>query len=102
MVGEKIIAIFDAKNYDKDSSQKNDVANKMLAYLTNLDANFGALCFPEYDYVKLIYPRKNDFPKYHFDLKLVHYKMQPKDSEDAIITTKKMILDLLNEISNKI
>lgn len=46
MVGNEIIAIFDAKNYSKSSSSISDSKNKMLAYVTNLDANFGALIYP--------------------------------------------------------
>ncbi|HZE78892.1 MAG TPA: hypothetical protein VE089_10135 [Nitrososphaeraceae archaeon] len=70
----------------------------MLAYLTNLDTNFGALFFPEFEYKDFVYAPKNESSRYHFDLKLTHYKMQPKNSEDAITTTKKMISDMLSEI----
>jgi hypothetical protein len=45
MVGKEIIAIFDAKNYSK-SSAVSDTINQMLAYMINLDANFGALIYP--------------------------------------------------------
>jgi hypothetical protein len=46
MLGNVIIAVFDAKNYSKSSSSVSDSINKMLAYMTNLDANFGALLYP--------------------------------------------------------
>jgi hypothetical protein len=102
MVGEKIIAIFDAKNYGKDSEQKTDSKKTMLAYITNLDTNFGALFFPEFEYDEFVYPRKNNSAKYHFNLKLAHYKMQPRDSEEAIAITNKMISNMLYEVTSKI
>lgn len=46
MVNNKIIAVFDAKNYSKTSDTISDSINKMLAYMINLDANFGALLYP--------------------------------------------------------
>jgi hypothetical protein len=46
MIGKEIIAIFDAKNYSKSSSSVPDSINKMLAYMINLDTNFGALIYP--------------------------------------------------------
>jgi hypothetical protein len=54
MMDEHIIAVFDAKNYSKSSSVSETV-NNILAYMTNLDANFGALLYP-------------DHPKYWDDL----------------------------------
>lgn len=47
MLDNEILAVFDAKNYTK-SSPISDTQNKMLAYMTNLDVNFGALIFPNY------------------------------------------------------
>ena len=47
MIGDKILGIFDAKNYGKRSSTSG-AQNKMLSYLNNLDANFGALIFPNH------------------------------------------------------
>ncbi len=47
MIGDEILGIFDAKNYGKRSST-SDAQNKMLSYLNNLDANFGALIFPNH------------------------------------------------------
>lgn len=48
MIDDVIIAIFDAKNYSKSSSSGyiSETKNKMLAYLGNLDANYGALIYP--------------------------------------------------------
>jgi hypothetical protein len=45
MLDNEILAVFDAKNYTKSSSI-TDTKNKMLAYMTNLDTNFGALIYP--------------------------------------------------------
>jgi hypothetical protein len=100
MENDDIIAIFDAKNYSADG--KTEATNTMLAYLTNLDTNFGALFFPEFDYKVFVYPHKNQPARYHFDLKLVHYKMQPKSSEEAIATTRKMVSDMLLKITNRV
>ncbi len=47
MIEDEILCIFDAKNYGKSSST-TDAQNKMLSYLNNLDANFGALIFPNH------------------------------------------------------
>lgn len=47
MIGNDIIAIFDAKNYSKSSSTSETIT-KMLAYMINLDANFGALIYPNH------------------------------------------------------
>ena len=47
MIDDEIIGIFDAKNYGKSSSI-TDTQNKMLSYLNNLDANFGALIYPNH------------------------------------------------------
>ena len=47
MLDNQILAIFDAKNYTK-SSPISETQNKMLAYMTNLDINFGALIFPNH------------------------------------------------------
>lgn len=49
MIDDEILAIFDAKNYSKTGSgYVSDSQNKMLAYLNNLDANYGALIYPNY------------------------------------------------------
>lgn len=47
MVEDEILGVFDAKNYGKSSST-TDAQNKMLSYMNNLDANFGALIFPNH------------------------------------------------------
>jgi len=76
--------------------------NKMLAYMTNLDANFGALFFPNFSYCEFVYPRQGDSPKYHFNLKLVHYNMKPSDYESAIKVKNEMIFNLLSEITGRV
>jgi hypothetical protein len=49
MVDDEILAIFDAKNYSKASSGYiSESQNKMLAYMNNLDTNYGALIYPNY------------------------------------------------------
>lgn len=47
MIDDEILCIFDAKNYGK-SSRITDTQNKMLSYMNNLDANFGALIYPNH------------------------------------------------------
>ena len=47
MVGDEILCVFDAKNYTK-SSPGSEAINQMLAYMINLDTNFGALLYPFY------------------------------------------------------
>ena len=70
--------------------------------MANLDANFGALFFPNFNYSEFIYPRENDSPRYHFNLKLVHYNMKPSDSANAIKIKNEMISKILSEITDKI
>lgn len=85
MIDEEIIGVFDAKNYAKSRSI-TDTQNKMLSYLNNLDANFGALIYPNH-------------PKYWNDLtteeKIVKIKpilkaRYPYESDNSI---KKMARD---------
>ncbi len=45
MLEDEILAVFDAKNYGKTSSNYSESQNKMLSYMNNLDANFGALIY---------------------------------------------------------
>jgi len=47
MIDDEILAIFDAKNYAKNTST-TDTKNKMLSYMNNLNTNFGALIFPNH------------------------------------------------------
>lgn len=47
MIDDEILAVFDAKNYGKGAGL-GDPQNKILAYMNNLNTNFGALFFPEY------------------------------------------------------
>jgi len=47
MVDDQIIAIFDAKNYSKGKNI-NETKVKMLFYMLNLDASFGALIYPNH------------------------------------------------------
>jgi len=49
MLGDEILAVFDAKNYAKTSSSYlSESQNKMLAYMNNLDTNYGALIYPNH------------------------------------------------------
>jgi hypothetical protein len=93
---DRIIAVFDAKNYGKNSAEKRDATNKMLAYLTNLDAGFGGLFFPNFETAMFKYPNENEKPKHHFNLQLMHYKMEPSDTLDAL-KAKHETLDSVNK-----
>jgi hypothetical protein len=93
---DRIIAVFDAKNYGKNSAEKRDATNKMLAYLTNLDAGFGGLFFPNFETAMFKYPHENEKPKHHFNLQLMHYKMEPSDTLDAL-KAKHETLDSVNK-----
>ncbi|EGP94053.1 hypothetical protein [Nitrosarchaeum koreense] len=90
----KLVALFDAKNYSK-SSEKADGINKMLAYLINLDANYGALIFPKIEN-KEPFELKNG--KYHKEQILTHYQMNPVDSAIDIQTK----IDSMETIFSKI
>ncbi|MGB7636118.1 MAG: hypothetical protein WBL88_00950, partial [Nitrososphaeraceae archaeon] len=58
MEDENIIAVFDAKT-TQQIKVKKQMQKQGAAYLTDLDTNFGALFFPEYDYRDFVYPPKN-------------------------------------------
>lgn len=102
MTDDKILAILDAKNYNKASSLKTEASNKMLAYITNLSAGYGALLFPNFDFKEFTYSGELDAPKYHSNLKLAHYRMEPKNT-DATIKTRKESLDrIFSEIVKRL
>jgi len=45
MVGDELIGVFDAKNYSK-GIDPDEAVNKMLAYMSNFNTDFGVLFFP--------------------------------------------------------
>jgi hypothetical protein len=103
MVDDSIVGVFDAKNYDDArNNAKADAINKMLGYMTNLDADYGALIFPEYRSEEFFYPRKCDKPKYHFNLKLANYQMEPADSKSAIEILKQSLSKMFEELFRRI
>jgi hypothetical protein len=70
-VDGELIALFDAKNYN--TTNVDEAIIKMLAYLVNLDANYGALIFPK---------KQNQDPyvfdgKFHKNQTLTHFQMNP-------------------------
>lgn len=46
MVNDKIIAIFDAKNYARDMETHHEAIRQMLAFLSNFNTKFGVMFFP--------------------------------------------------------
>ena len=64
---------------------------------------FGALIFPDMRekrtcFDEFTYPRQIDRPKYHFNLKLAHYKLSPEDSREAFETNKENMSKIFSEI----
>jgi len=58
MIGNDVLGVFDAKNYD-ESTGLGDTQNIILAYMNNFNTSFGALFYPkapvnwdEYNYVQ--------------------------------------------------
>ena len=102
MVGDKILAVLDAKNYSKGSTMKTEASNKMLAYITNLSVGYGGLFFPNFDFKEFVHSGETDNPKYHSNLKLVHYKMEPKNTELAIKTRHDSIDKIFAEIIKRL
>lgn len=83
MENNRIIAIFDAKNYGALTTS-GGASHKMLAYMTNLDVGIGILFFPNFPSKEYKYPREKDNPAYHFNLLLGHYRLHPQGSDEAI------------------
>jgi len=102
MQNDEIIAVFDAKNYGADSRRRGEATRIMLAYMTNLDTNFGGLFFPKFKYNEFIHPREGYESKYHHNLKLIHYDLEPKNTAAAIKTTSDRIKQIIKEICERI
>jgi hypothetical protein len=100
--GDRIIAVFDAKNYGKNSAEKRDATNKMLAYLTNLDVGFGGLFFPNFETATFRFPGENDKPKHHFNLQLMHYKMKPSETPEVLKAKHDTLNSVRKEIMSRI
>lgn len=84
MVDDQIIAVFDAKNYGKSDSI-TQTQNKMLAYMTNLDTNFGALIYPNHPKFWDDFNRSEKIEK----MKLELIKKHPEKSENEILSLAK-------------
>ena len=99
----RILAVFDAKNYNKDDKGvKRGITDTILAYMTYLDTNYGAILSPKFEYDEYCYPSKDKTARYHSDLKLAYYKLVPKDEKLVIENNNKMINTILEEIKNKL
>jgi hypothetical protein len=103
IVDGRILAVFDAKNYNKDSKGvKRGVTDTILAYMTYLDTNYGAILSPKFESDEFCYPSKDNMARYHSDLKLAYYKLVPKDEKIVIENNNKMINTILEEIKNRL
>ena len=69
----------------------------MLAYMTNLDTNYGAILSPNFREREYVYP-KNTISRYHFDLKLSSYRLNPRDEETTIRSNQVTMAKILDEI----
>ena len=98
MENNKIIAVFDAKNYGALSTS-GGASHKMLAYMTNLDVGLGVLFFPNFPTEEYKFPRENDKPIYHFNLLLGHYNLCPQSSPEAVMDKIKSITRIHNKLT---
>jgi len=101
LVDDKIIAVFDAKNYNKSTYHKPDAIHKILGYMTNLDCGLGALFFPKFETNIFKFPDgKESF--YHYDLRVFHYQMKPAETDEALDIKQKTLDSMHEEIIKKI
>jgi len=101
LVGDTIIATFDAKNYSS-SERKPDAIHKILAYMTNLDCGFGALFFPKFETISDHFPKTGEKSFYHHDLTVYHYQMKPAETDEALEIKQKTLDSMHEEIIKKI
>ncbi len=99
---DKVIAVFDAKNYKKSNDGKGEATHKMLGYMTNLDINYGGLFFPNFPSKEFIYSSINQKPRFHFDLKLSHYQLLPNGSSEVVKNKKEILCKISSEIFSRI
>ena len=95
---DKVIAVFDAKNYGASSSG-GEARHKMLAYMSNLDCGFGGLFFPHFDTVEYKFPRTIDKPIHHFNLLFGEYNMKPAGSPEESINKNEIIAKIHSNLS---
>lgn len=104
--GKKVKLYSERAEQDKNDvrESKQSAIRIMLAYLCNLDVNFGALIFPKFDPNSYKYPdeQKSQNPRYHFDLKLEHYRMEPSHSTEAIEKKNQALENIFLTIMNGI
>ena len=96
-IDNRLIGILDAKNYKKSNAEKNEATNKMMAYLLNLDINFGGLIFPNFETSE--YSKDG---KFHKNQHLVHYKMKPVKVEEEMQVKDSSLEKIFQKIMNSI
>ena len=91
MVNNIIITVFDAKNYSKSSSSSSisETINKMLAYMANLDVNYGGLIYP-------YHPKNWE----DFDKSLRYQKLLPFVSSQNLDKNESNIKKIAKSLSN--
>lgn len=79
IANNEVVAVFDAKNYKDKTISEDSPITKILAYVTNLDAGYGVIFWPKKEEKESVYPQShsNNSAKYHHDLKVSTYSLNP-------------------------
>ena len=97
----EIIGVLDAKNYSfHDDETPRD---KILSYMTNLGTGYGGIIWP-HNSLEYNFPRKNksDSTKYHKNLKIVFYSLDPQMIANQFIDVEKTMNGIFTEIKNRL
>ena len=103
MINNKIIAIFDAKNYQKTTNTA-DARRAMLVYLMNLDQDFGALIFANYpknSHREDLKPNENS-KNISDKITLSLLRMHPSNDEKELQFKRETLDAMFNAIANRI
>ena len=104
MVDNEIIALFDAKNYTRKSSNMGEAKRAMLAYFMNLDVSFGALIFPNHPREggrEVLHPKENaKYISNRIEFSLL--RMQPSNDEKELQFKKETLDAMFNAIARRI
>ena len=96
-INKKLIALFDAKNYDKSSGAGEGI-NKMLAYMLNLDVGFGALIFPKIENQDpFVFDKKDRMKR-----TLTHYQMRPTGSDFDKEEMEESMIKIFKTITSRV
>ena len=96
----EIIGVLDAKNYQFREEEKPK--NKILAYMTNLGTGYGGIIWPK-DSMEYNFPStKSTSTKYHNDLKLAFYSLNPETIMNQTNILDTMLGKIHDEIKNRL